>query len=184
VGTFALNEPAAALEDDLVRARRGDLAAFGQLIATHEGAVYSLALRMLRAPDLAEDMAQEVFLKLHASLPSIESLEHLKFWLRRVTTHRAIDSLRRSAQLPLSSLDDEVERAGAEDNGDPLLQTRLRELLGQLNPAARAVMTLRYQEDLDPKEIARTLDMSINTVKSHLKRSLEILRQELREPRR
>jgi RNA polymerase sigma-70 factor (ECF subfamily) len=61
-------------------------------------------------------------------------------------------------------------------------------LLSQLPPAARAVMTLRYQEDLDPQEIAHTLDMSINTVKSHLKRSLEALRQrwpgELRAIRR
>ena len=59
---------------------------------------------------------------------------------------------------------------------DPLLQRRMAELIAQLPPAARAVIVLRYQEDMDPIDIASTLDMSINTVKSHLKRSLTLLR--------
>jgi RNA polymerase sigma-70 factor (ECF subfamily) len=59
---------------------------------------------------------------------------------------------------------------------DPLLRRRMAELLAQLPPAARAVVVLRYQEDLDPVDIAGTLDMPINTVKSHLKRSLTLLR--------
>jgi len=62
---------------------------------------------------------------------------------------------------------------------DPLLQRRLRELVGRLLPAPRAVMLLRYQEDLDPMEIARILDMPPNTVKSHLKRSLATLREQV-----
>ena len=52
----------------------------------------------------------------------------------------------------------------------------MTELVAELPPAARAVVVLRYQEDLDPVDIARTLEMSINTVKSHLKRSLTLLR--------
>jgi RNA polymerase sigma-70 factor (ECF subfamily) len=50
-------------------------------------------------------------------------------------------------------------------------------LISQLPPAPRAVVLLRYQEDLDPTEIAETLDMPLNTVKSHLRRSLEVLRE-------
>jgi RNA polymerase sigma-70 factor (ECF subfamily) len=65
--------------------------------------------------------------------------------------------------------------------GDPLLQRRLRALLAQLPAPARAVLLLRYQEDLDPVEIASTLDMPVNTVKSHLKRSLASLREQLGE---
>jgi RNA polymerase sigma-70 factor (ECF subfamily) len=60
----------------------------------------------------------------------------------------------------------------------------LRELIGELPASARAVMLLRYQEDLDPLEIARTLDMPINTVKSHLKRSLAALRERLSAAKR
>jgi RNA polymerase sigma-70 factor (ECF subfamily) len=52
----------------------------------------------------------------------------------------------------------------------------MADLIAELQPAARAVVVLRYQEDLDPTDIASTLDMPINTVKSHLKRSLTLLR--------
>ncbi len=120
-------------------------------------------------------------MQLHAKLTSIESPEHLRFWLRRVTANKAIDQLRRRSRLTVTSLEEETQQVGAEDPGDPLLQKRLRSMLLQLTPAARAVMTLRYQDDLDPLEIARILDMPVNTVKSHLKRSLEVLRQGLKD---
>jgi RNA polymerase sigma-70 factor (ECF subfamily) len=53
---------------------------------------------------------------------------------------------------------------------------RLRSLVDALPPAPRAVVTLRFQEDLDPSEIARVLEMPVNTVKSHLRRALAVLR--------
>ena len=168
------------MDNDLAKARAGDMAAFAALVSTHQRSVYGLALRMLGTVHAAEDIAQEVFMQLHAKLTSIETAEHLRFWLRRVTANRAIDQLRRSGLLEVTSLDGEAQHIGSEDPGDPLLERRLRSLLLHLNPAARAVMTLRYQEDLDPTEIAQTLDMPINTVKSHLKRSLELLRESLK----
>jgi RNA polymerase sigma-70 factor (ECF subfamily) len=79
----------------------------------------------------------------------------------------------------MTSLDDEAQLVSTVDGSDPLLQRQLRQLVLNLSPPARAVVMLRYQEDLDPLEIAKTLDMPINTVKSHLKRSLETMRQEI-----
>ena len=70
-------------------------------------------------------------------------------------------------------------RADVAVAADPLLQRHLRALVAELPSSARAVVLLRYQEDLDPLEIARTLEMPINTVKSHLKRSLASLRERL-----
>jgi RNA polymerase sigma-70 factor, ECF subfamily len=147
------------------------------LVQAHQRSVYSLALRMLGTRDLAEDLTQDVFMQLNGKLTAIESNRHLGFWLRQVTTNRAIDQLRRRSLVHMTSLEDELELFSAEDDADPLLQRQLRALLADLSPAARAVLLLRYQEDLDPMDIARTLDMPINTVKSHLKRSLEILRE-------
>lgn len=157
------------------------MGAFAALVTGHQKSVFGLALRMLGSAHLAEDIAQEVFMQLHAKLTSIESPEHLRFWLRRVTANKAIDHLRRSSRLKVISLEEESQQVGTEDPGDPLLQKRLRAMLLQLTPAARAVMTLRFQDDLDPLEIARILDMPVNTVKSHLKRSLEVLRQGLKD---
>lgn len=166
-----------ATDDSLFRARAGEQAAFTALVRRHQRLVYSLALRMLSDRHTAEDLAQDVFLQLHRSLTSIESDAHLSFWLRKVTINRAIDRLRREPRYETVSLEEAVALASEASDGDPLLQTRLRELVGELLPAPRAVVLLRYQEDLDPAEIARTLSMSINTVKSHLKRSLATLRE-------
>ena len=164
-------------EEWLTRALAGDAAAFGMLVRTHQRSVYSLALRMVSDRQKAEDLAQEVFLQLHRNLAAIESGAHLAFWLRKVTLNRSIDRLRREPKLeaiPLDAADGVVSEA---EDADPLLARRLSTLVAQLPAAPRAVLLLRYQEDLDPTEIARTLGMSVNTVKSHLKRSLSLLRE-------
>jgi RNA polymerase sigma-70 factor (ECF subfamily) len=166
------------LSAELARARLGDRAALAALVQAYQGSVYSLALRMLGTRDLAEDLTQDVFMQLSANLAGISSNKHLGFWLRQVTSNRAIDHLRHRSRLQMSPLEDGVEFCSAEDGADPLLQRHLRALLAHLSPPARAVLLLRYQEDLDPVDIARTLDMPVNTVKSHLKRSLEIMRVE------
>jgi RNA polymerase sigma-70 factor (ECF subfamily) len=166
------------LDEWLVRAAAGDRAGLAALVHAHQRAVYSLALRMLGTREAAEDLAQEVFMELGGKLRSLESNAHVSFWLRRVTTHRAIDQLRRRARVEMTSLEaEEPVLFSPEDSHDPVLERSLRTLLEDLTPPARAVLLLRYQEDLDPVDIAKTLDMPVNTVKSHLKRSLDTLRQ-------
>ena len=177
-------DPALETEELLTRALAGDAAAFGMLVRAQQRSVYSLALRMLSDRQKAEDLAQEVFLQLHRNLASVESGAHLHFWLRKVTVNRSIDRLRREPRfeaLPLEAAD--AVACEAQD-ADPLLLRRLNSLMKQLPAAPRAVLLLRYQEDLDPTEIARILSMSVNTVKSHLKRSLSLLREHLGETAR
>jgi RNA polymerase sigma-70 factor (ECF subfamily) len=166
----------------LARARAGEPAAFAALMRSHQRLVYSLALRMLADRDAAEDLAQDVFLSLHRKLSSIESGAHLAFWLRKVTTHRAIDRLRRRAPFDSVPFEEDAAVVIATDE-DPLFANELRRGLLDLSPAARAVVVLRFQEDLDPTEIARTLAMPVNTVKSHLKRALKTLRERVGAPR-
>lgn len=171
---------AAALTNALVRAQRGDLAAFRELLHAYQDIVYSLALRMLKVPEDAEELAQDVFVSAHRHLGKITSAAHLLFWLRRTVCHRAIDRLRRRP-LPSVPLDATAEIPAADSGADPLLERCLRDLVLQLPPVPRAVVLLRYQEDLDPPEIARTLSVPLNTVKSHLKRSLALLRRRYEE---
>jgi RNA polymerase sigma-70 factor, ECF subfamily len=166
-----------SLDEQLEKARRGERAALTLLVQAHQRSVYSLALRMLGTRDLAEDLTQEVFMQMNGNLSTLDSNRHLGFWLRQVTTNRAIDQLRRRARLQMTSLEEETQLFSAEDTSDPLLQRHLQALLADLSAPARAVLLLRYQEDLDPVEIARTLNMPLNTVKSHLKRSLESMRE-------
>ena len=181
-----MNEAVRQFTDhELALARNGDAQALSALVLAHQRSVYSLALRMLGTRDLAEDLAQDVFMQLNRQLNSIESREHLAFWLRKVTAFRAIDQLRRRARAATTSFDEDThlkrdahaEHYNEAGTSDPLLQRHLKLLLEELSPTARAVVLLRYQEDLDPVDISRTLEMPINTVKSHLKRSLEFMRQ-------
>jgi RNA polymerase sigma-70 factor, ECF subfamily len=166
--------------DLLTQALAGERAAFAALVRQHQRSVYSLALRMLSDRHAAEDLAQEVFLQLYRSLSALSSEAHLGFWLRRVTMHRAIDRLRRAPRLE-SRAEELAAVASETEPADPLLERRLRALVRELPAAARAVVLLRYQEDLDPVDIARTLRMPLNTVKSHLRRSLAQLRERFDE---
>ncbi len=167
---------ACSADELLTRARAGESSAFAALVRSYQRTVFSIALRMLSDRHRAEDLAQEVFLQLYRSLDSIESDAHLAFWLRKVAVNRSIDRIRQESRHDGQPLTDAETLAAAIDDADPLLQRRMTELVAQLPPAARAVVVLRYQEDLDPVDIASTLDMSINTVKSHLKRSLNSMR--------
>lgn len=153
--------------------------AFAALVRRHQRAVYSLAVRMLWDRQHAEDLAQEVFMQLYRNLALMQSDAHVTAWLRKVTMHQAIDRLRREPRYELVPLTGDPGVPAEPTEGDPLLQRELRALIARLPAAARAVVLLRYQEDLDPVEIAATLGMPVNTVKSHLKRSLSSLREQL-----
>ena len=164
----------------LQRAQAGDAEAFRQLVMAHQARVFGIALRLTGQRADAEELAQDVFVKLHAALAQIESPAHLTHWLLRTVSHRAIDRLRQQARrgvhLPLEALGESPAAQALESTDDPLAAAQLQRLLLQLQPDARAVMLLRYQEDLDPTDIAALLDMPLATVKSHLRRSLEWLR--------
>ena len=171
---------APSMPDSLLsQARAGDANAFAALVRAHQGSVFSIGLRMLNRRDAAEDLAQDVFLQLYRKLDDIESLEHLGFWLRRVASNLAIDWIRRLPYTQTQPLDDDLQVAALESSQDPLMDRELQRLLDDLSPSARAVMLLRYQEDRDLSEIGATLDMPVNTVKSHIKRSLTALRSRM-----
>jgi len=166
-------------DDLLTRARNGDTTAFGALIKHYQSMVFSLAMHALRSRTAAEDLAQEVFLELYRSLGRIESAAHASSWLRRVTSHRCIDEIRRRQHRPEFGMDVLPEHGEAPAAREFFLEDRLQALVATLPARARMVVVLRFQEDLDPSEIAETLSMPINTVKSHLRRSLNVLRARL-----
>lgn len=179
--TLRQPEPTPA-EDALARAKQGDQAAFAELVREHQAMVYSLARNFVRDAAIAEDLAQEVFIHLFRNLAAIETPAHLKFWLRKVTGHRCIDfSRRQKAQGARAavSLDEAPEPVSIFDMPDSMMRATIRRFVATLPEKPRLVVTLRYQEDLDPMEIAEVLDMPINTVKSHLRRSLAVLKEKV-----
>lgn len=167
------------IENALARCVRGDRSAFGKIVREHQSMVYSLALHFLRDAGVAEELAQEVFLELYRNLSGIKSAAHLRFWLRKVTCHRAIDYIRRrGTDLPLS-LEEVPEPATVASITDPLLEERLWKLVRSLPEKWRMALILRYQEEMSVQEIAEAMEMPVNTVKSSLERALAALCEKL-----
>ena len=152
---------------------------FRALVRQHQATVFSIALHFLRDRSTAEEVAQEVFFSLHRNLHQIETPAHAAAWLRKVAVQRSIDEGRRRSRRPQVALEDVAEPAAGVRPGDPLLSELLRKLISTLPEAPRMVMVLRFQEDLEPAEIAAALEMPVATVKSHLQRSLAMLRGKL-----
>ncbi len=150
---------------------------FDALLRDNQAMVFSIAWNYLRNQTAAEEIAQEVFLKLFECLPSIESADHARFWLRRVASQRSIDRTRRHWWQREVAIEAAADVASAPAPADVLASARLGRLVAALPEKLRMVVILRYQEDLGPEEIAATLDIPVRTVKAHLHRALELLRE-------
>ena len=153
---------------------------FRRLIEAHQRMVFSLALRVTGEHGAAEEVAQDVFLELHRGGDRLESEDHIRFWLRRVTVHRATDALRKKSRQPEASAEEWMEEQYVQDNSEGLnaaVIVLLEELLRTLPEQMRVVIVLRYQEDMLPDEIAKLLGQPVATVKSNLQRGLQLLRR-------
>lgn len=154
---------------------------FRELVQAHQSRVFSIAYRIVGDTGLAEEVAQDVFLALSRHLDGLQSDEHLLAWLRRVAVHRATDALRRRAsRVDFTAAEFDEQRTVAADahGSGPAgpAANRMEILVASLPPPQRAMVLLRYQEDMTPAEIAAALSMPVGTVKSQLQRALKLLR--------
>jgi len=166
----------------LSEAKSGDRAAYSAILRSRQAMVYSIARNFLRNPAHAEDIAQDVFLELHRNLPSIESGAHLISWLRQVTGRKCIDQSRRAWFRRWTNLDDGIEHretAVVAEPRDPLLADRIHNAMGKLPEKTRLMMIMRFQEEMEPGEIAESMKVPVGTVKSTIHRGLEQLRRRL-----
>jgi len=153
---------------------------FREIVDTYGSMVFSIALRLVGDHGLAEEVAQDVFLELHSWLPRLESDDHVRHWLRRVATHRSMDALRRRRVRPegqSEEWDEKYDPASTSGNGNGGMEVAIERMLMSLPESQRAVLVLRYGEDLTPEEIAKTTGDPVATVKSHLQRGLQLLRR-------
>lgn len=167
------------VEQALARSVQGHAAAFEEIVCEYQSMVFSLCYHFLHDSYLAEEAAQDVFLRLYRNVASIRSASHLVLWLRKVAYRRCVDESRKMPAAPPLAMEEILEPAADDRRQDPWLSRRLRRLVASLPEDARMVVILRFQEELDLAEIAEILEVPINTVKSRLLRSLEILREKL-----
>jgi RNA polymerase sigma-70 factor (ECF subfamily) len=166
------------------QAKAGDSAAFRALVVRYQRKVYAVALGVVKDPDLAWDVGQEAFVRVHQHLAEFEGKSAFSTWLFRITTHLAIDAVRRERRSQKDDPDDVDEGALAE-GGEGILSTALgndprenalrRELAGKLEEALatlpekhRTILVLREVEGLSYEELAERLDLHKGTVMSRL----------------
>jgi RNA polymerase sigma-70 factor (ECF subfamily) len=152
------------------------LPAFPEALEAHKAMVYSIAWHFLHDRAIAEELAQDVFLELHRNWSSMQSAQHIVFWLRKVTSRRSIDVMRKRKTRAETSLEETAEPTALERVHDSMLSSYLERMVASLPEKQRIVIVLRYQEGMEPEEIADTLEMNVSTVKSQITRGLDLLR--------
>lgn len=163
------------------QALAGTQSAYTELARRYAGPAVNLAARMVRDRALAEDLAQEAFVRAFARLASFDRHHKFSSWFFRVLHNVAVDHLRRK-RVKTSSLD-EMESAGtpltpvAREPGPDMraeqaaLGLALEDALARLRPEYREVVVLRYQQDLPVQEIAEIMDIPTGTAKTYLFRA-------------
>lgn len=172
------------------RALAGSEGAARELVRRYERPVFNLIVRIVANPALAEDLAQDTFVKAFTRLTTYDSTCKFSNWILKIAHNTAIDHLRRP-HPPTASFDGDDSGRGldslASTTAGPHLLAERSELaaafdaaIGRLRPEYREVVILRYQEEFSYEEIAEVLDLPIGTVKSYLHRARAELAEAMR----
>lgn len=165
------------------RVSKGDMDAFSILIGKYSNAVYGVAYSKLGDFHIAEDIAQEVFVKTYRKIPSIKEPEKLASWLYAVTTRECLDWFRSNQKKTTYEFMEQMEVLQLETTEDKLLRKEFQHdvwrALNTLSEANRIVTVLYYIDNYKVREIADFLNLSIEAVESRLRRSRTILKKEM-----
>jgi len=181
--------PVAETDQALVVAAQGGSApAFEQLVNRYFGLIYTLAFARLREHEAAQDLTQEVFLRLYLGLPTLREPRFFGTWASRVARNLAMDwsRNRRRASLLITMVPLEASQVEQKPSDSPLVWERmleteqmreLRAAILNLPVEQREILLLHYQRGMTQQEIGARLDMHHSTVCRHLQRAVEQLRR-------
>jgi RNA polymerase sigma-70 factor (ECF subfamily) len=173
----------------------GDQTAFHELVGRYKKKIYYLAYDITGDHQEAEDISQEVFMKMYRSLKTFRKDAKMSSWLYQITVNTSIDSLRKKSSKPARSIDEfdpsfiqaELPAGGSGAYAlNPVLTTEsaqiqehISQALKKISARERTVFVMRHYNDLKLHEIAEILNITIGTVKSLLFRAIKKLRKEL-----
>jgi RNA polymerase sigma-70 factor (ECF subfamily) len=185
---------AAALDYDaelMLRVKDGDGASFGVLLDKHRTSVVHFLYRMVQNPAVAEELAQEVFLRVYRSRATYEPTAKFTTWLFRIATHLALNSLRDGKnERQQQYLDDDSSEMPVRQvsDGRPSVEQRMvyqakleeiRRAIAALPEKQRAAVLMHKYEEMEYSQIAKVLNCSESAIKSLLFRAYETLRARL-----
>jgi RNA polymerase sigma-70 factor (ECF subfamily) len=169
-------------DEALVQAARGgDMAAFEELVARHRDKIYSRAYSMMRNEDEAMDLSQEAWVKGWQRLAQFQGESSFGTWMTRIVINLCLDQIRKHKRQQHESIDAMEEESGGVERHMPIvignpteglelgeLRTRIDRAMEQLSYEHRTVLVLHEFEEMEYKEIAKTMGCSIGTVMSRL----------------
>lgn len=169
-------------DQSLVRsAQKGDTGAFEELVARHRDKIYARAFSMMRNEDEAIDLSQEAWIKGWQRLKQFQGESSFATWLTRITINLCLDRIRKLKRRQTESIEAMDEDSGGVERQMPVitvnpterlergeLRQRIDKALNELSEAHRTVLVLHEFEDMEYKNIARTMNCSIGTVMSRL----------------
>lgn len=176
------DDPGPGDRELVLRARRGDRAAFGLLVRRHQRRIHGLGVRLLRDRDDADDLVQETFVRAWRALDRFDPERPLMPWLLRIATNRAMSLLDVRKRRRAEELTETIPDAGPsppEQADRRRLHAAVRREVDRLPEDQRVVLVLRAAEDLSYREIAEVLGVPIGTVMSRLARARETLRKKV-----
>lgn len=174
------------------RCREGDERAYRELVQRFQRPVYSVAFRMVRSAEDAEDITQETFVRVFRAIDRYDPARSFEAWLFTITTRLCIDLMRRRRVRPISLTrqDPESGEESTVDIEDPGLrpdettshaeeERHAKGLIDSLPPHYRIVVMLRHQQDLSYEEIAEALNLPLGTVKARIHRARALLKDRI-----
>jgi RNA polymerase sigma-70 factor (ECF subfamily) len=172
-------------ERELVeRCRRGDEGAFQELVDRYKDLVFALIARTVQDRSRAEDLAQEVFLRIHRGLPYFRGEARLSTWIYRIVANVCLQGPGRpKGTQPTVSLDDEGGRGRVvvsttdRQFGDLELRDRLEKAIARLPAHYRLVIAAHYLQGVQYEDLAEALQLPLGTVKTQLFRAKQQLRR-------
>lgn len=192
IGIFIPNIASSYAEQDdatLVSACQiGDQDAFALLVQRHQRFVFNLVFRMLGHYEEADEVTQETFLAAWQGLPGFRGNARFSTWLYRIAYNCALKQLEQRKRDQALQLAIQVEQANQQINNDERIgaeieahdrQTIVREHLSKLPAKYRIVLTLRHLQEMTYEEMAEILTMPIGTIKTHLFRARNLLKERL-----
>ena len=167
-------------KETLIKASQGDIKAFEEVYKASSSFVYNVALRVVNNREDALEVAQEVFLIVHHKLKDFRFESSFKTWVYRITANLAINYAKKNVRTKTVPFEESFGDVLVENNVESQIEREHQEqlvenLLAELNPDQRACVVLREIQGLSYEEIAKALNININTVRSRLKRSRERL---------
>jgi RNA polymerase sigma-70 factor, ECF subfamily len=168
------------MDRDLVeRARAGDQEAFAELVHQTSDTLFGIARRILRDPELAEDVLQNALVTIWRKLPNLREVDRFEGWAYRILVNACYDMLRRSKRRPENPLPEDAALPSGRPEDRPL-RLSIEQALSRLEQRERTAFVLCEIEGLSHREAGEVLDVNENTSRTLLFRAKRRLQKDLR----